>query len=79
MATLSNEEQRVAIVNQAVDMLGEHFDNVQIFCNTVEDGETYRVKNGRGNTYARLAQAQEWLERVKAQDAKEAVDEMEDD
>lgn len=77
MDSLSDQEQRKAAVEKAAQMLSEHWDNVQIFCNTVEDDETFMVKTGRGNMYARLGQAQEWIDCTKAQTDKEAVDEME--
>lgn len=76
MDSLPDADQRKAVVEKAAQMLSEHWDNVQILCSTVEDDETFRVRSGRGNMYARLGQAQEWIDWTKAQTEKDAVDEI---
>lgn len=76
MGDLSNAEERAAIVKKAIDALSEHFGNVQIFCSTVEDGETFQVRNGHGNQFARLGQCQDWIDWHRPQTQKDAVDEI---
>lgn len=52
-----------ALLKRALDMLIEHFDNVQIFCsrsNPEGDG-TDRIVQGRGNWYAREGQVRDWV------------------
>jgi len=79
MSELSNKEKRSVVVEQALDIISEHFDNVQIFCNTVEGGDTFRIFKGRGNVYARRGQVEEWLDGEQSQSNKEAVDRMDED
>lgn len=56
-------DPELAIVAHAADALSEHFDTVQIFVQR-HDGSRDVTKTfdlGRGNIYARLRQAQDWL------------------
>jgi len=52
------------LLDDALKVLGEHFDSVQIFCSrhesTLEDGTVLACK-GIGNWYARYGQVQEWI------------------
>lgn len=53
------DEQRV---KEAVDLLSEHFDNVQIFCNSYKSGGMTSVfAKGHGNWFARIGQIRYWL------------------
>lgn len=62
------EKQRetdLARLREAVAVLGEHFDCVQIFANRYEeggDGNTTRYNTGTGNWYARFGHIAEWVE-----------------
>ena len=49
------------IVQQAIDMLGEHFDCVQIFVTTKNSGYTETIATGIGNYYARIGIARDWI------------------
>lgn len=57
--TREEKEHIVKIMDDCVSKLREHVDNVQILCNTVDDGNTIAWKSGYGNWYARMAQVQE--------------------
>ena len=53
------------VLQKAVDMLSEHFDNVQIFVSRQEDGTRNRSTSfsvrGIGNYFARYGQVKRWL------------------
>jgi len=51
-------------VQKALDMLGEHFDSVQILCtryNGGDDGGTVNISRGTRNWFARYGQMKEWM------------------
>ena len=52
---------RSEALNEAMRVLTEHFDNVQLFVNSHEDGMTYASVMGTGNMFARVAQVEHWL------------------
>lgn len=61
-----NDEEReklLKIIKDHTSKLCEHFDNVQIFCNSVESGgdSTVSFQNGSGNWHSRLNHAREWV------------------
>jgi hypothetical protein len=61
---MSTEPDDMKRVQAAIDMLGEHFDTVQIFTTRHEEGGeggTVNVSLGAGNFYARYGQCSEWL------------------
>lgn len=61
---MTNKERDLALVDQAVERLGEHFDTVQIFVTRHDQGEedgTVSCIKGSGNYYARLGLVNEWL------------------
>lgn len=56
----------VAVLDDCLRRLREHFENVQIFCNKEgmdQDDETGSVSKGRGNWFARYGQVVEWTVR----------------
>ena len=58
------DKQNSRKVDEAIRMLMEHFDCVQIFCQTYHpgaDGGTHHVERGDGNWYARMSQLDTWL------------------
>lgn len=59
----AKREEREAILDNHVQQLGEHFDNVQIFVSTVADGGDFTVcvSRGAGNWHARVNQAREFV------------------
>lgn len=60
VAHMDKGEQEIkrAAVKRALEILGEHFDNVQVLVNTLDDdGCTFSIAEGRGNWYARVYQA----------------------
>lgn len=64
----ASKNQDIAIVQKALDGLGEHFDTVHIFCtryDPVDDGATVHLQRGTGNWFARYGQIRNWLEMEK--------------
>lgn len=63
---MSAKDQDTELLAKAVELLGEHFDAVSIFCSRhepeCEDG-TVTVTDGCGNWHARFGQVREWLVR----------------
>lgn len=60
----NSRENDMALVQQHVDALGEHFDTVQIFCTRHMPAEldgTVCVNRGSGNWQARFGQVSEWV------------------
>jgi uncharacterized Zn finger protein len=61
---MSSRETDLAIVDKAIQLLGEHFDSVQVFTSryepTLEDG-TVSVRKGNGDWYSRFGQVKEWV------------------
>lgn len=57
------KDRDLAIVNQHLNQLMEHFDCVQIFCSRYNPGEegTTWVNRGQGNYFARLGQVRDFL------------------
>ena len=55
-------EQDMARLRAAIEVLGEHFDAVQIFATRYDppDG-TVNVHDGTGNWFARFGQVSDWL------------------
>lgn len=62
---MSTYPEDLALAQQHLDALGEHFDTVQIFCSRHEAGEseggTINVTVGSGNTFARYGQISLWI------------------
>ena len=54
-------QARATALNEAMRLLTEHFDNVQVFVNSHEEGMTYASVMGAGNSFARVAQVERWL------------------
>lgn len=57
-------ERDMARVDQALDLLREHFDTIQIFVSRNESGEldgTVTVHKGVGNWFARFGQVRAWM------------------
>lgn len=77
--TTETKETLAAIVQQAADKLGEHFDSVLILCSKYDEGETHRIQRGVGNLYAQHGHAEEWLIRQKALTDEEARRTIDDD
>lgn len=59
----AERDRLLGIVKSHCASLREYFDNVQIFCNTVEDGgeNTASFNYGGGNWHARKNQVREWV------------------
>lgn len=58
------EDADMAEVDKALNVLGEHFDSVQILCTRYkggDDGGTVNISRGTGNWFARYGQMKEWL------------------
>lgn len=57
-------------VDEALRVLGEHFENVQIFASTMQDGSegggTFHISKGTGNWFARYGQVRSWIIRSDA-------------
>ena len=50
------------ILARAMDLLGEHYDVVQIFVQAEEDARTSAFNIGKGNLLARQKQVENWLD-----------------
>lgn len=61
-------------VQEAVNLLGEHFETIQIFVTKDSDDNdgTVRINLGKGNWYARYGQVCYWLEMQKQEARNEA-------
>lgn len=67
MADNPDEERDDAKLKEALSLLGEYFDSVQIFCTRCEMGTadgTVRAIRGSGNWYARVGLVHQWLEHI---------------
>ena len=66
------------LVATCITKLREHFEDVQIFCTRVDrpSGETKRCFRGDGNLYARHGMCHEFLQRAKALDFHDAVEDL---
>lgn len=61
------EAEAFAILDAALDRIGEHFDAVQIHASWMENGNsTQAAHRGSGNWYARESMCREFIERNKA-------------
>ena len=56
-----NEASARQMLDQMASKLGEHFEAVQIMVTWQENGQTFGLKRGVGNWYARIAMAQEMV------------------
>ena len=73
----SEQDRDIAVVQQHLDQLIEHFDSVQIFATRGQgDGNTGYVHLGAGNFYANYGAVREWMIR---QDEMARMDAREDD
>lgn len=64
---MSDSEQDMKRVEEAVRILEEHFDTIQVFATRHEAGEkdgTVNINLGSGNWFARYGQVKEWCVRV---------------
>lgn len=64
MSENPNEKEDLRRIDDAVKMLTEHFDAIQVFVTRHESGElggTVRVSKGVGNWYARYGQIKHWI------------------
>jgi hypothetical protein len=61
------ENPRNKIVADALNVLAEHFDAVQIFATYQEEGKTQSTFKGIGNFYTRVGMAREFLIRDHAE------------
>lgn len=56
-----DEKAAEQMLDQMASRLGEHFEAVQIMVTWQENGQTFGLKRGVGNWYARVALAQEMI------------------
>lgn len=57
-------EKDLALINDALNTLIEHFDSVQIFVSRHEEAVsngTITLQNGRGNWFTRYGQIKQWI------------------
>lgn len=64
-ASENQSERDLALVTQAVESLGEHFDSVEIFVSSHRPdlGGSRALNRGCGNWYTRYGQITEWIVR----------------
>jgi len=63
----SNAVQVEKVMANAVAVIMEHCNTVQILATVHERGQTYRIMNGAGNWYARVGMCKEFVDKDKAQ------------
>lgn len=56
-----NGDEAKKMLDAMASRLGEHFEAVQIMVTWQENGQTFGLKRGVGNWYARVALAQEMI------------------
>ena len=61
-------EEAEEFITKAVDLLGDHFEAVQVMVSWNEQGETRCLKRGGGNWYARQGMAHEFINEDAAQE-----------
>jgi len=66
-------EEGVTLVDQAIAVLMEHCDNVQIIASWGDARDTRYLSRGAGNWFARVGQAECWLNECKNTELAEAV------
>lgn len=65
--------QNEALIDKALDTLGEHFEAIQIIATDSDGGGSLYVARGRGNFYARKGAVHQWLENDRHDDAAQYV------
>lgn len=60
---MESNDLEMAVIDDALQKIGEHFDSVHIFCTRYENpnGETTCVNKGTGNWFARYGQVADWM------------------
>lgn len=61
---MNDKDHDIALIQQSLDVLGEHFDSVQVFVTKHDQGQsdgTVCINLGAGNWYARYGQVKEWM------------------
>lgn len=73
-------DSELARIKQAVDMLSEHFDSVQIFTTVVgkESGGTARFSSGAGDWFARYGLVKYWIKEQDAIAFQEGIEDAKD-
>lgn len=66
-------------IEEAMDLLREHFDTVQVFCTRQDPDGTVNLKIGVGNWFARYGQIKDWVNRAEETAAIEARNNYEKD
>lgn len=81
MTTKEQDDADDAVIKRAMDLLGEHFDSVQVFVTRYMPAEVDGTRNlniGVGNWFTRYGQVREWLVRCDARTTKHIIDEDKD-
>jgi len=63
-------------VDEALMLLREHFESVQILASWTEDGVCYGSNRGAGNWYARQGMAHEFIQKDRAQEIGREISEQ---
>ena len=62
------------LVDQALEVLSEHFDSIQVVGTFLDDGQmTHCLTRGTGNWYSRVGAVREFLDRDQAQTTAHAI------
>jgi hypothetical protein len=66
------KDKEMAQARKLVDELGEHWDNIQVFCTRYEGDETQTLHIGKGNVFARTGYVRHWLIKADEKSREEA-------
>lgn len=63
-------DPELKLIQEAIDLLSEHFDSVHIFTTRHESDETgtYSIQRGSGNWWARIGAIKAWIIRNDAEE-----------
>ncbi len=65
---MTPDQEKEKVLEQATQLLGDHFDHFQILTSWNEEGQTFGKNSGGGNWYARLQMARTFIERDVSQE-----------
>ena len=69
-------DAELARIRKHVDEMGEHWENVQVFCSRFEGDDTQILHLGKGNLHARVGQVAAWVIREEEKEREEIRREM---
>lgn len=74
-----NKDADVKMIREHANQLGEHYENVQIFCSQRDGEKTLELQVGIGNFNARYGQIKRWVIRTEEQERIDIRNEMDEE